>query len=170
MDKQKRVSPMEILNLGMPRTGTMCKYLATVTQAKTYFFMYPGFLLLNIHGSRPYIAMHRALKILGINCYHGITMFSRTSDCDIWNQALDAKFFAPNRPASLINREHWDQLLGDFGAVSDVPAVAFAEDLVHAYPEAKVILVERDLEKWYHSFDEAVVKACFDPTLNPILR
>lgn len=55
-------------------------------------------------------------------------------------------------------RTDWDQLLGSYSAVSaDPPAVAFAEDLIAAYPEAKVILVEREIESWYRSFDTNVI-------------
>ena len=111
--------------------------------------------------------MQRALDILGIPCYHGITIFSRISDCALWNQALDAKYF--NQGATF-TRQQWDQILGEFGAASDAPAVAFAEELIEAYPEAKVILVERDIDKWYKSFDEAVVKACFDPKFQYVKR
>ena len=111
--------------------------------------------------------MQRALDILGIPCYHGITIISRISDCPLWNEALDAKYFGLGAP---FMRERWDQLLGEFGAVSDAPVIAFAEELIEAYPEAKVILVERDIEKWYKSFDEAVVKACFDPKIQYIKR
>lgn len=42
---------------------------------------------------------------------------------------------------------------------ADPPAVAFAEDLVAAYPEAKVIPVEREIESWYRSFDTNVIAA-----------
>lgn len=37
-------------------------------------------------------------------------------------------------------------------------ALAFWEDLLVAYPEAKVVLMERDVERWFRSFDDAVIK------------
>lgn len=33
--------------------------------------------------------------------------------------------------------------------VSDFPAVSFAPELIQAYPEAKVILTNRDVDDWY---------------------
>lgn len=81
-------------------------------------------------------------------------MFSNTLDCKMWDEALDAKFFGKGKPFA---RADWDQLLGNYSAVSDVPATAFAEELVEIYPEAKVILVERDVESWYKSFNETVI-------------
>lgn len=34
----------------------------------------------------------------------------------------------------------------------------FALELIKAYPEAKVILVERDIDSWYDSVDEAIIQ------------
>lgn len=68
---------------------------------------------------------------------------------------MDAKYLGQGRR---FTRTEWDQLLGSYSAVSaDPPAVAFAEDLIAAYPEAKVILVEREIESWYRSFDTNVI-------------
>jgi len=39
----------------------------------------------------------------------------------------------------------------------------FAEELIEAYPEAKVVLVERDVERWFKSFDDAVLSSLFGP-------
>lgn len=99
-------------------------------------------------------SMQFALNLLGIPCYHSMLMFSNTLDCKMWDEALDAKFFGKGKPFA---RADWDQLLGNYSAVSDVPATAFAEELVEIYPEAKVILVERDVESWYKSFNETVI-------------
>ena len=73
----------------------------------------------------------------------------------MWISAFDAKFSGKGKP---FTRAEWDQLLAEYGAVTDVPVIAFSEDLISVYPDAKVILVERDIEKWYKSFDDAVVK------------
>jgi DNA polymerase III delta subunit len=112
-------------------------------------------------------AMQQALQALDIPCWHGVSAFSRLADCSEWCAALDAKFFNQGLP---FTRERWDRLLSDFGAVSDVPAIAFAEDLVAAYPEAKVILVERNRDAWFNSFNEAVIGPCWIPVLQFIAR
>ena len=36
--------------------------------------------------------------------------------------------------------------------MSDLPAIAFAEDFVREYREVKVVVVERDVEMWIRSF------------------
>lgn len=73
----------------------------------------------------------------------------------MWIAAFDAKFAGKGEP---FTRAQWDQLLAEYGAVTDVPALAFSEELIAVYPEAKVVLVERDVDSWFTSFDDAVVK------------
>ena len=73
----------------------------------------------------------------------------------MWISAFDAKF---SDKGKAFTRTEWDQLLGEYGAVADVPALAFSQDLISAYPDAKVVLTERDIDSWYKSFDDAVVK------------
>ena len=129
-----RTVPMDVLNLGMPRTGTM--------------------------------SLQRALNILGYSCYHSTVFLSNVLDCKMWDEALDAKFFGKGHQ---FTRVDWDQLLGEYSAVSaDTPPVAFAEDLVAAYPEAKVILVERDLDAWLCSFSDTVTSVLWSPLMNRI--
>ena len=109
-------------------------------------------------------AIQAALNILGYNCYHSSIFFSNIRDCDMWNEAMDAKYLGQG---PRFTRTDWDQLLGSYSAVSaDPPAVAFAEDLVAAYPEAKVILVEREIESWYRSFDTNVITAQWSPMIS----
>ncbi|MCJ1433323.1 hypothetical protein MMC27_002683 [Xylographa pallens] len=130
--QHERVVPMEVMNLGFPRTGTM--------------------------------SIQAALNILGYNCYHSSVFFSHIRDCDMWNEAMDAKYL--NR-GPRFTRADWDQLLGNYSAVSaDPPAVAFAEELVAAYPDAKVILVEREIESWYRSFDANIIAAQWSPLIS----
>ena len=108
--------------------------------------------------------MQAALNILGYNCYHSSVFFSNIRDCDMWNDAMDAKYLGHG---PRFTRTEWDQLLGSYSAVSaDPPAVAFAEDLVAAYPDAKVILVEREIESWYRSFDTNIIAAQWNPLIS----
>ena len=99
--------------------------------------------------------MQKALNLLGIPCCHNFSLYSHIRDCDMWIQAFDAKFAGKGKPFA---RKEWDQLLAEYGAIADVPALAFWEELLAAYPEVKVVLMERDIDSWYQSFDDAVVK------------
>ncbi|KAL9101865.1 MAG: hypothetical protein Q9187_009191, partial [Circinaria calcarea] len=111
--------------------------------------------------------MQLALNLLGFPCYHGLSLFASIRDCEMWNEALDAKYFGKGKP---FVREDWDQLLGRYSAVADLPAIAFAEELITAYPEARVVLVERDMEKWYKSFNEGIIKNVWSPLFHIIAR
>lgn len=110
--------------------------------------------------------MQAALTILGYPCYHSLLWFSTNiGDTEMWNEALDAKYFGKGTP---FTRAEWDQLLHDFGAACEVPTCAFAEELIEAYPEAKVVLVDRDIDRWYSSFDKAVIQNMWNPWMNRI--
>ena len=111
--------------------------------------------------------MQLALNILGFPCYHGLTMIADLRDTVLWNEALDAKFFGKG-PA--FTRADWDQLLGEWNAAADLPAVAFAEELILCYPDTKVVLVERDIEKWYRSFNEGVILNVWSPVFRLLAR
>ncbi len=92
-------------------------------------------------------------------------MSTNFADIEMWMEAVDRKFFDAGRP---FGREEFDQLHHNFGAVSsDTPAIAFAEEVVQAYPEAKVILVERDIESWYESWMCSVIKNIVSSQLGP---
>ncbi len=97
-----------------------------------------------------------ALEKLGMHTWHSLLFLSTNlGDVPMWNEALDAKFAGKG---DKFTRNEWDQTLHEFGAVSsDTPAIAFAEDLIEAYPEAKVILVDRDIDSWFDSFDQNVI-------------
>ena len=66
----------------------------------------------------------------------------------MWYEALRAKYDGVGEP---YGRPEFDKLLGHCQAVIDIPAIGFAEELIKAYPEAKVILTDRDVDSWYES-------------------
>ncbi|EEH20498.2 hypothetical protein PABG_07854 [Paracoccidioides brasiliensis Pb03] len=152
-----RTSPLEVLHLSMPRTGS--------------------------------VSMMAAYQILGLRTYHGFDFVERTSDQVQWERAIDAKFYGKGKPLA---REDFDAFLGDFHVLSDMPVIGFSEEFVDMYPEragtprlklkrrgphraqsidtkrtaqAKVILVNRDIEKWYHSFSTYVLSAGYTWTV-----
>jgi len=81
--------------------------------------------------------MRQAMQELGyVDTYHMMSA-----------GAFAAKY--DNGPA--FTRADWEQLLGHCQAVCDWPAIAFAPESIAAYPEAKVILTNRDVDSWYAS-------------------
>ena len=116
--------PMQVLSLGLPRTGTA--------------------------------SMQSALQILGYNhTTHGFDMISHPEVGTSWMEAVNAKFLNKGKP---YGRAEFDAFLGHCAAVTDMPCAAFWEELIAAYPEAKIILVERNVEDWYQSFDVIITE------------
>ncbi|KAF4454858.1 hypothetical protein F53441_2728 [Fusarium austroafricanum] len=124
--------PPPLLCLGAPRTGTA--------------------------------SLMEALRILGFsNVHHGWEAAERPEmqwQWPIFDRAADASY--PNietYTGKPFTRAEWDELFGEYDAVSDIAAF-FAEQLIPTYPEAKVILVERDIEKWFPSMSQVVEPSC----------
>lgn len=131
-----RKVPMQVLSLGLPRTGTA--------------------------------SMQSALQILGYNdTAHGFDMISRPGIGGPWMEAVDAKFLGKGKP---YGRAEFDALLGNCAAVTDMPCVSFWEELMAAYPDAKIILVERDVEDWYKSFEATVITELFGRVADVIVN
>lgn len=105
------------------------------------------------------LSMQEALGILGYKTYHYSSIFANVQDADIWNDLFDKK----NNNKGTVTRKDLDQVLGDYSAVTDSPCVEFWKELLEAYPDAKVILVERDEQKWHKS-----IGVVFEGVLNPV--
>ncbi len=81
-------------------------------------------------------------------------MAENPNDMTMWQEAIEKKYTPGSTP---FGRQEFDQLLGHWAAVTDQPAAMFAEELVAAYPDAKVVLIERDVDSWFQSFSTAVI-------------
>lgn len=82
-------------------------------------------------------------------------------DCLMWSDALAAKYDG----VGTFGREQWDQLFGHCQAVCDWPCVAFAKELIEAYPDAKVIITTRDVDSWHASTMKTVHWRATEPEL-----
>ncbi|KAI1180573.1 hypothetical protein F4777DRAFT_528500 [Nemania sp. FL0916] len=88
-----------------------------------------------------------ALTTLGYSyVYHGFDHIADARDCVNWVDLWSKK--TSNQP---IKRSDFDRVIGHSEAVTDMPCCIFAEDLIKAYPEAKIIINYRDIEAWHRS-------------------
>lgn len=62
-----------------------------------------------------------------------------------WLNCIEAKYEGKGRPYT---RKDFDEGLGEFAGLSDQPPCWLWRELMDAYPEAKVVLVQRDFESW----------------------
>ncbi|KAJ3486813.1 hypothetical protein NLG97_g6543 [Lecanicillium saksenae] len=124
-----REVPMRVIVCGLPRTGTM--------------------------------SMRKALHQLGVyRCYHMVSVIGDLdSQADLWVRAFRNKYGDESSSGTPWTREQWDEILGTWQATADMPAVVFSVELAKAYPEAKVIVMRRDPDKWYASVSNTILKA-----------
>ncbi|KAF3352714.1 hypothetical protein VdG1_08880 [Verticillium dahliae VDG1] len=94
-----------------------------------------------------------ALTALGYrNVYHGLHAIDSPEDFEVFGRAADALFPSlPSYNGNGMTAKDWDAVFGSCEAVTDL-AGPFAESLIASYPDAKVIIVIRDYDKWHKSF------------------
>ncbi|CAK7209963.1 hypothetical protein SBRCBS47491_000624 [Sporothrix bragantina] len=109
-------------------------------------------------------SMREAMTQLGyVDTYHMMSCsIENPPDALLWMDALRAKYDGVGKP---FTRADWDKLLGRCQAVCDWPAVAFAEELIEAYPEAKVVMTTRNVDTWHASTLKTVYWRAMDPEL-----
>lgn len=85
------------------------------------------------------LSLKLALEQLGFGpCYHMMEVFKNPSAPSWWVDAADG---APD----------WAKIFAGYSATVDWPSTTFYLDIMQAYPDAKVILTERDAEAWFKS-------------------
>ena len=85
-----------------------------------------------------------ALDILGLGpCYHMVNVIG---DLDL----------APQWRRALAGDPQWESIFDGFNATVDWPGSFFYQELVDAYPDAKVLLSVRDSESWTRSMRETI--------------
>lgn len=124
------------------------------------------------------LSVRHALYRLGLyDCYHMHDVrHNPSTDGALWIRALRAKYAGDGDP---FTRDDWDGLLGRCQAVADIPAALFGPELAEAYPEAKVVILNRDPESWYESVRGSIhadrplpfkIRMLFCLLLNPAVR
>lgn len=106
-------------------------------------------------------SMALAYQILGYRTHHGLLEDVTDSPWTQLEQAAEATWPSvpggPRPPRPPFRRADWDALWGDrYDAVTDL-ASPFAIELIRAYPDAKVVVVQRDFDTWWPSFRAEVL-------------
>jgi hypothetical protein len=133
IDEREEVTrkwPMHVLVLGMPRTGTSSLIIA--------------------------------LRTLGYTPYHMRTILTNPKEIPLWQEAVNTTLLPPQeRPEGQKTlapyaKAEFDKLLGEYDVVADLPGCVFAQQLIEAYPEAKVILTTREYDDWEDSMQDSL--------------
>lgn len=104
-------------------------------------------------------SLARAYQILGFKTHHGLLEKVTDTPWVQLEQAAEATWpFTPSaRPRAPFARADWDELWGNkYDAVTDL-ASPFALELIRAYPNAKVVVVQRDFGRWWPNFQREVL-------------
>ncbi|KAJ5083161.1 hypothetical protein N7456_012588 [Penicillium angulare] len=125
----KRTKPVQVLCLGMPRTGTES---LSVALRKLGIETYHGWdILFETDGSK-------------------------LQHC---NELVRRKYWGARDGDVSISSAEFDVLLGDHQGVIDTLPSLFAPELLAAYPDAKVILnLRTDVDAWYRSIDKTFIQ------------
>lgn len=114
------------------------------------------------------VSLRQALVTLGYkDVYHFASVLQENPrDAEMWTEAMNAKFKGKGKE---FEKADWDQLLGHCMATTDTPSVLFYKELLAAYPDAKVILTERDdAGQWHRSQMSSMIpffiKQIYDPS------
>jgi hypothetical protein len=85
-----------------------------------------------------------ALEMLGLGpCYHMVNVLADLSQAELWLRAVEGD-------------DKWSEIFEGFESTVDWPGGFFYRELMEVYPEAKVLLSERDPEDWERSMRETV--------------
>ena len=85
-----------------------------------------------------------ALEMLGFGpCYHMVNVLADSSLVAVWADALAA-------------RADWAKVFDGFAASVDYPGAFFHEELLAAFPDAKVLLSVRDGRAWARSMRDTI--------------
>ncbi|KAI0132404.1 hypothetical protein BJ170DRAFT_247506 [Xylariales sp. AK1849] len=101
-------------------------------------------------------SMYTALKKLGMNPYHFAEAIRNINNghCDLWLKAVQCKYDGIGIP---FEGQDFDQMLWNYDAVTDAPCCLFVQELINAYPDAKVVLTTRTKESWLNSMRQTLL-------------
>lgn len=98
-------------------------------------------------------SIREALAQLGLKAY-GYKEGALDGHCRYWIEAIDAKFNGIGRPYGPVE---FQKLLADYSAVTDIPAALFVDELIEAFPRAKVVVSNRELDTWMASMEKVTL-------------
>ena len=92
-------------------------------------------------------SLQEALDQLGFGpCYHMVEVF-KTQAWDLWYEASKDPAHAD-----------WETIYKGYNSTVDWPNATYWKELADAYPDAKVILTERDPDQWFDSTQATIFR------------
>jgi len=98
------------------------------------------------------MSLKLALEQLGFEpCYHMKEVIDHPEHAPLWMEAADG-------------RADWAKIFEGYRATVDAPGCYFWREIWQAYPDAKVIMTERDPEAWFESANSTVFSPMWKET------
>lgn len=92
------------------------------------------------------LTLKTALEHLGFGpCHHMIEVFAHPEQGQFWLRAAKGE------------NVDWEEVFANYRASVDWPSCHFYKQLSERYPDAKVILSERDPKEWYESITNTIL-------------
>ena len=102
------------------------------------------------YGRTGTMSLKLALEQLGFGpCHHMVEVFAHPETIPLWTEAADG-------------HGQWETIFKDYVSAVDWPTATFYKELADLYPEAKVILTERDPESWFKSTQATIFARRFE--------
>lgn len=125
-------------------------------------------------------SVEAALTQLGFNVYrgmkHAMIYASRGENTyPQWSEALDAKYALASSSntrygtAKSFDATDFDKILGNYDAVVGWPLSCFPEEAMAAYPDAKIVLMDRPVASWSTSMRRTLVTRLTWPSWKVLL-
>ncbi|RYC55774.1 hypothetical protein CHU98_g10434 [Xylaria longipes] len=108
-------------------------------------------------------SMAQAYTILGFKVNHVLLLNIMEVKWNAMELAAEATWpTVPGAtPRPVFKRADWEKLWGsEWDVVTDI-ASPFVPQLIKAYPDAKVVIVQREFDAWWRSFTRNVIDRCF---------
>lgn len=86
-------------------------------------------------------------KLLGAPCHHMMELFAHPEQVPAWHAAVRGEM------------PDWQRLLASYAATVDWPSAAFWPELAAAFPDAVILLSEREPGSWWKSASETIFQA-----------
>ena len=96
-----------------------------------------------------------ALTTLGYTPIHMTLILEDARQKELWTEAIEKTFISGGSEAPY-GRAEFDVLLSGYDVALDVPCAIFGEQLINAYPDAKVILTTRPVGSWITSMQSTI--------------
>jgi hypothetical protein len=94
------------------------------------------------------LTLKTALEQIGFGpCHHMVEVFAHPEQGQFWLRA------------AMGEKVDWEDVFGNYHASVDWPSCHFYKELSERYPDAKVILSERDPKQWFESITSTILKS-----------